>query len=42
MTPFIIRNAEPADIDSLVRLLEQLFSIETDFEFNAGNHGRGI
>ena len=42
MTPFIIRNAEPADIDSLVNLLEQLFSIEKDFEFNAGNHRRGL
>ena len=42
MKSFIIRNAEPIDIESLVRLLEQLFSIEKDFEFNAGNHRRGL
>ena len=42
MKSFIIRNAEPADIDSLVNLLEQLFSIEKDFEFNAETHDRGL
>lgn len=39
---FIIRNAELADIESLVRLLEQLFSIEKDFKFNAETHFRGL
>ena len=39
---FIIRNAELADVESLVRLLEQLFSIEKDFEFNPENHRRGL
>nr|NJM03841.1 GNAT family N-acetyltransferase [Desulfobacula sp.] len=38
----IIRNAESRDIESLVRLLEQLFSIEKDFEFNAKAHRRGL
>ena len=41
-TSFIIRNAESRDIESLVRLLEQLFSIEKDFEFNAEHHRRGL
>ncbi len=38
----IIRNATFGDIEALVRLLEQLFSIEEDFEFNAANHCRGL
>jgi len=42
MKSFLIRNAEPADIDSLVNLLEQLFSIEKDFEFNAKTHIKGL
>lgn len=42
MKSVIIRNAEPADINSLVNLLEQLFSIEMDFEFNAEKHHMGL
>lgn len=42
MKSFTIRNAEFPDIDSLVRLLSQLFSIEKDFEFNAKAHHMGL
>jgi len=38
----VIRNAELEDIDALVRLLEQLFSIEKDFEFDAKKHFKGL
>lgn len=39
---FIIRNAESTDVESLVKLLEQLFSIEKDFEFNPEKHHHGL
>ncbi|OGR13494.1 MAG: GNAT family N-acetyltransferase [Desulfobacterales bacterium RIFOXYA12_FULL_46_15] len=42
MKSFIVRNAELQDIESLVRLLEQLFSIEKDFEFNPETHRMGL
>ena len=37
-----LRPAVPADIDSLIRLLEQLFSIEQDFTVNPENQRRGL
>jgi ribosomal protein S18 acetylase RimI-like enzyme len=38
----VIRDAGFEDIDDLVGLLEQLFSIETDFEFNPKKHCKGL
>lgn len=37
-----LRPAIPADIDSLIRLLEQLFTIEQDFTVNPDNQRRGL
>lgn len=37
-----IRKALPADVDSLLTLLEQLFSIEQDFEFSEDRQRAGI
>lgn len=39
---FAIRDAKLQDIDDLVGLLEPLFSIEKDFEFNAEKHRQGL
>jgi GNAT superfamily N-acetyltransferase len=38
----IIRKAKSSDIPHLVDLLRDLFSIETDFEFNAGLQEHGL
>lgn len=38
----IIRNAVDSDIDALVSLLRDLFSIEADFTFDADKHRRGL
>lgn len=40
--PINIRNATLSDIEDLIRLLEQLFTIEKDFEFNSENHRKGL
>ena len=37
-----IRRAQSGDIDSLVSLLEELFSIEEDFTFDAERQRRGL
>lgn len=37
-----LRPAVAADMDSLLQLLEQLFTIEQDFTFNPGKQKRGI
>ncbi len=37
-----IRNARHEDIDPLVRLLVQLFTIETDFTIEEARHRRGV
>jgi len=37
-----IKNAEAQDIDALVLLLEQLFSIEKDFTFDVVKHRKGL
>jgi len=38
----IIRDASISDIESLVKLLEQLFSIEKDFTFNFEKQKQGL
>lgn len=38
----IIRKADPADIDQMIRLLEELFSIEEDFTFNEAAQRSGL
>jgi ribosomal protein S18 acetylase RimI-like enzyme len=38
----IIRRAESPDVKDLVELLRELFSIEVDFEFNAGSQEKGL
>lgn len=38
----IIRRAKASDISHLVDLLRDLFSIEADYEFNAGLQERGL
>jgi ribosomal protein S18 acetylase RimI-like enzyme len=38
----IIRRAKSSDIPHLVELLRELFSIEADFEFNAGLQEQGL
>ena len=40
--PVIIRAAEPRDLDALLGLLESLFSIEADFEFDASKQRAGL
>ena len=42
MMPIVIRDAALQDIDNLVRLLKQLFSIEKDFNFDAEKHRKGL
>jgi GNAT superfamily N-acetyltransferase len=37
-----IRNAELKDLDALIHLLQQLFAIESDFEFDLGRHQSGL
>lgn len=37
-----IRNAVHSDIEALVDLLRDLFSIEADFTFDADKHSRGL
>ncbi|MDD3813509.1 MAG: GNAT family N-acetyltransferase [Desulfocapsaceae bacterium] len=37
-----IRNAEPADLDSLIYLLAALFAIEEDFIFDESRQRRGL
>jgi GNAT superfamily N-acetyltransferase len=37
-----VRTARTADIEPLVGLLGQLFSIETDFHFDPARHARGL
>ena len=39
---FSIRNADLQYVEALVSLLEQLFPIEKDFEFNSENHCCGL
>lgn len=39
---FIIRDADPKDIDGMLPLLEQLFTIEADFDFNPEIQARGL
>jgi len=38
----LIRDAREADLDDLIGLLEQLFSIEKDFTFDAEKHRKGL
>jgi GNAT superfamily N-acetyltransferase len=38
----IIRSATAADIEGLIDLLEDLFSIEEDFDVNRDSHRRGL
>ncbi len=38
----VIRQANMLDVDHLVGLLEQLFAIEKDFDFNPGKHKKGL
>jgi GNAT superfamily N-acetyltransferase len=38
----LVRHAGPADLDALVRLLGQLFSIEADFRPDAERQRRGL
>lgn len=40
--PIIIRPAHHTDLDSLVALLEKLFSIEEDFTFNEERQRQGL
>lgn len=40
--PIEIRKAVQTDIDDLVKLLKLLFSIEADFDFDAGKQKRGL
>ena len=42
MPPFIIRDANTRDIDQMLPLLEQLFSIEADFTFSPAVQRRGL
>ncbi|MBU1195193.1 MAG: GNAT family N-acetyltransferase [Proteobacteria bacterium] len=37
-----IRNAVPSDIEDMIRLLEQLFTIEKDFTFDEDCHRKGL
>lgn len=37
-----LRPAEPRDIDRLIRLLEALFAIEADFQFDGDRQRRGL
>jgi len=37
-----IKEARPGDIDQMLPLLAQLYTIEQDFEFNAGVQARGL
>lgn len=38
----IVRDATPKDINAMLPLLEQLFSIEADFNFNPDTQARGL
>jgi GNAT superfamily N-acetyltransferase len=38
----IIRNATAADLDAMVALLAELFSLEADFDFDAGRQRSGL
>jgi ribosomal protein S18 acetylase RimI-like enzyme len=38
----VIRDAEPSDLEALVELLAQLFSIEADFEVDPQRQRRGL
>ncbi len=38
----ILRDATPADVPELSRLLDDLFSIEQDFQPNTENQERGM
>jgi len=42
ISPTLIRKAEPSDINPMIRLLEQLFSIEEDFTFNEPVQRNGL
>lgn len=42
LSHLIIRNASLSDLDDLVCLLKDLFSIEKDFDFNASAQRRGL
>ena len=37
-----VRQATAADIEAMVGLLHALFSIEADFDFDAGKQSRGL
>lgn len=39
---FTIRKAVPGDVKTLIKLLQILFSIETDFQFDESKQGRGL
>lgn len=38
----VIEKAAPTDVDALIGLLKELFSIERDFQFNESLHRRGL
>lgn len=37
-----IRNAQPDDLETLVKLLQELFAVETDFNADANQQRKGI
>ncbi len=41
-SPVTIKDADPKDIDQMLPLLEQLFSIEADFKFDQQVQARGL
>jgi len=42
MEPILVRKAQLEDIPEMVALLQQLFSIEEDFEFNYARQEKGL
>lgn len=40
--PITVRNARVEDVEAMVVLLKQLFTIETDFKIDIGRHRRGL
>jgi GNAT superfamily N-acetyltransferase len=42
ITETTIRRAIPADVEELIELLRQLFSLEIDFEFHAQHQKKGL
>ncbi len=41
-TPILIRFGEMEDVDELIELLHELFSLEADFEFNHKRQKKGL